>query len=63
MQTLNVCVQLYMNKKTTQNLLKLQIFPFFSETLAKLLKRREIFVIYIYIYIYIYICIYMYVYV
>ena len=31
MPTLNVCVQINMNKKKTQNLLKLQIFLFFSE--------------------------------
>ena len=35
MPTLNVCVQIYMNKKNTQNFLKLNIS----------LKRREIFVI------------------
>ena len=34
MPTLNVCVQIYMNKKNTQNLLKLQIFLFFSEALS-----------------------------
>ena len=34
MPTLNVCVQIYMNKKNTQNLLKLQIFIFFSEALS-----------------------------
>ena len=34
MPTLNVCVQIYMNKKSTQNLLKLQIFIFFSEALS-----------------------------
>ena len=34
MRTLNVCVEIYMNKKSTQNLFKL-----------KLLKRRKIFVI------------------
>ena len=33
MPTLNVCVQIYINKKT-QNLLKLQIFLFFSEALS-----------------------------
>ena len=33
MPTLNVCAQIYMNKKT-QNLLKLQIFLFFSEALS-----------------------------
>ena len=33
MPTLNVRVQIYMNKKT-QNLLKLQIFLFFSEALS-----------------------------
>ena len=31
MPTLNVCVQIYINKKSTQNLLRLQIFLFFSE--------------------------------
>ena len=70
MPTLNVCVQRYVNKKSTQNLLKLQILIFFSEALSitKLLKRREIFVIlinfvcvfFIHIYIYIYINIYIY---
>ena len=34
MPTLNVCVQIYMNEKNTQILLKLQIFLFFSETLS-----------------------------
>ena len=34
MTSLNVCLQIYMNKKNTQNLLKLQIFLFFSETLS-----------------------------
>ena len=34
MPTLNVCVQIYMNKKKTQNLSKLQIFLFFSEALS-----------------------------
>ena len=33
MPTLNVCVQIYINKKT-QNLLKLQIFLFFSKALS-----------------------------
>ena len=33
MPTLNVWLQIYMNKKT-QNLLKLQIFLFFSEALS-----------------------------
>ena len=32
MPTLNVCVQIYINKQNTQNLLKL-IFLFFSEAL------------------------------
>ena len=31
MPTLNVCVEIYKNKKKTQNLFKLQIFLFFSE--------------------------------
>ena len=34
MPTLNVCVEIYMNKKNTQNLFKLQIFLFFSEALS-----------------------------
>ena len=34
MTSLNVCLQIYMNKKNTQNLLKLQIFLFFSEALS-----------------------------
>ena len=34
MPTLNVCVQIYMNKKNRQNLLKVQIFLFFSEALS-----------------------------
>ena len=34
MPTLNVCVQIYTNKKNTQNLLKLQTFLFFSEALS-----------------------------
>ena len=34
MPTLNVQLQIYMNKKNTQNLLKLQIFLFFSEALS-----------------------------
>ena len=35
MPSLNVCVQIYVNKKnTTKNLLKLQIFIFFSEALS-----------------------------
>ena len=33
MPTLNVCFQIYVNKKT-KNLLKLQIFLFFSEALS-----------------------------
>ena len=33
MPTLNVCAEIYMNKKT-QNLFKLQIFLFFSEVLS-----------------------------
>ena len=63
-----------MNKKT-QNLLKLQIFLFFSKALSRIdtasKKKRNIcnfnkfcvfFIhIYIYIYIYIYICIYIYI--
>ena len=42
MPTLNVCLQIYMNKKT-QHLLKLrlQIFPFFSETLSVYEKAFE----------------------
>ena len=44
MPTLNVCVQIYMNKKTQHLLkLKLQIFLFFSEALSvyeKVLKRK-----------------------
>ena len=47
MPALNVCVQIYMNKKNTQNLLKIQTFPFFSEALSKddwnQGKGREIF--------------------
>ena len=35
MPTLNVCIQIYMNKKNTQNLLNLQIFLFFSEDSEK----------------------------
>ena len=68
MPTLNVCVQIYMNKKKTQNLLKLQIFLFFSEASEK--KRNIcsfnkfcVFFFHIYIYIYIYIFIYTYIYV
>ena len=34
MPTLNVCVQIYVNKKSTKNLLKLQIFLLFSEALS-----------------------------
>ena len=40
MTTLNVCVQIYMNKKT-QNLLRLQILLFFSEALSREKKRKE----------------------
>ena len=40
MPTLNVCVQIYMNKKT-QHLLKLQIFLFFSEALSVFEKASE----------------------
>ena len=34
MATLNLCFQIFMNKKNTQNLLKLQIFLFFLEALS-----------------------------
>ena len=34
MPTLNVCLEIYMNKINTQNLFKLQIFLFFSEPLS-----------------------------
>ena len=34
MPTLNACFEIYMNKKSTQNLFKLQIFLFFSEALS-----------------------------
>ena len=40
MPTLNVCIQIYMNKKT-QHLLKLQIFLFFSEALSVYEKASE----------------------
>ena len=65
MPTLNVCVQIYMNKKNTQNLLKVQIFLFFLEALSMYQYDKETnFVcffyscIYIYIYMYIYIQLY-----
>ena len=41
MPTLNVCIEIYMNKKT-QNLFKLQIFLFFSEALPMYEKKRNI---------------------
>ena len=64
-----MCDLKHMNKKNTQNLLKSQIFLFFSETLSmskldncfltKLLERREILINFVFIYIYnIYIYIY-----
>ena len=34
MSTLIFCVEIYINKKNTQNLFKLQIFLFFSEALS-----------------------------
>ena len=40
MPTLNGCVQIYMNKKT-KDLLKLQIFLFFSEALSVYEKASE----------------------
>ena len=42
MATLIVSLQIYMNKKNTKNLLKLQIFLFISEALSmcQLLKRN-----------------------
>ena len=40
MPALNVCVQIYMNKKT-QHLLKSKIFLFFSEALSVYLKASE----------------------
>ena len=70
MSTLNVWLQIDMNKKT-QNLLKLQIFLFFSKALSRIdtasKKKRNICnfnkfcVFFIHIYIYIYICIYIYI--
>ena len=41
MPTLNVCVQIYMNKRNTQNLLKLQIFLFFSEAFSVFIANFE----------------------
>ena len=68
MPTLNVCVQIYMNKKNTQNLLKVQKFLFFLEALSMYQCDKEtnfvcFFYSCIYIYIYIYICIYIYSYI
>ena len=62
MLTLNVCVEIYMNKKNAQNLFKLQIFLFFSEALTMYEKNRNIYnlnkfcVFFIHIYTYTYIC-------
>ena len=65
MPTLNVCVEIYMNKKK-QNLFKLQIFLFFSEALYYIDKASEkkinicklnkfcVFFLYIYIHTFIY---------
>ena len=55
MPTLNVCVQIYMNKKNTKNVLKLQIFIFFSEALSMYTYIHTYIHIYIHIYIYIHI--------
>ena len=57
MPTLNVRLQIYMNKKNTQNLLKLQIFLFFSEKKRNICNFNNFFVcffIHIYMYIHIY---------
>ena len=75
MLILNVCVEMYINKKNTQNFFKLQIFLFFSEILSMYNQHLYIYIfiytfihlhlyifvnIYIYIYIYVYIYIYIY---
>ena len=41
MPTLNVCVQIYMNRKDPQNLFKVQIFIFFPEALSIYDKIRN----------------------
>ena len=61
MPTLNVCVQIYMNKKNTKNVLKLQIFIFFSEALSMYTYIHTYIHIYIHIYIYTHIYIYIYI--
>ena len=40
MPTLNVRLEIYMNKINTQNLFKLQIFPFFSKPLSIIIKLQ-----------------------
>ena len=74
MPTLNVYVQIYMNKKITQNLLKVQIFLFFLEASSMYQCDKEtnfvyktwikkVFLLFMYIYIYIYTYIYIYIYI
>ena len=61
MPTLNVCVQIYIYKKNTQNLLKLQIFLFFAEASEK--KRNICNFNKFCVFFYSYICMYVYIYI
>ena len=63
MPTLNVCVEMYMNNKITQNLFKLQIFIFFSEALSMYEKYCNLNKFYLFFYSYIYIYTYTYTYI